>query len=323
MNRVARWSRCNAASLLAVTLLCSHAHAAVGQGRSPDPALPFIPPPSLEPEHLFAAPTRPDRIGRVLAPVIINGQGPFRLMVDTGANQSVLTAKAIHTLGLTVSQDTQVRINGVTGAVLVPTVSINTFETGDLRQQGLQLPVVQSVMGGADGVLGMQGFDGKRISVDFMNDEIRIATSRGQRLPPGFVRLPVKIRFDRLLLASGRVDGTRVHAVIDTGAQRTLGNLALRSELRRRKQIDAPPMLTGVIGLSEVEQRGEVLLTRRVRLGEITVRDVDVIYGDIDVFRLWNLQDEPALLVGMDVLGTLDTLIIDYRLQELQIRIRD
>jgi hypothetical protein len=29
---------------------------------------------------------------------------------------------------------------------------------------------------------------------------------------------------------------------------------------------------------------------------------------------------EPALMIGMDALGTLDTLIIDYRRKELQIR---
>ena len=34
---------------------------------------------------LFASPTRMDRIGRILVPVSINGRGPFRMLVDTGA----------------------------------------------------------------------------------------------------------------------------------------------------------------------------------------------------------------------------------------------
>jgi predicted aspartyl protease len=284
---------------------------------------PYIPFPSLEPEHLYAAPTRPDRIGRVLAPVMINGQGPFRMMVDTGANQSVLTRRLVDALGLTVNEENSVRINGVTGSFLVPTAAIDRFETGDLRQEGLRLPVMNAVMGGAQGVLGMQGFDDMRISVDFVKDEIRIARSRGQRPAPGFVRVPVKIRFDRLLLASGRVGRIRVHAVIDTGAERTLGNMALRRELQTRRQADKPPVSTGVIGLSEVMQRGELVYTRKLTLGDISITDLNVIYGDIDVFRLWNLQDEPAMLIGMDVLGTVDTLIVDYRLEELQIRLRD
>jgi hypothetical protein len=34
------------------------------------------------------------------------------------------------------------------------------------------------------------------------------------------------------------------------------------------------------------------------------------------------MQDEPAVLIGMDILGLLDTLVIDYRRMELQIKRR-
>lgn len=81
-------------------------------------------------------------------------------------------------------------------------------------------------------------------------------------------------------------------------------------------------MPTGVIGLTEVEQPGHAIYTRRIALGDLTINDVDVIYGDIHVFELWDLEDQPALLVGMDVLGVLDTLIVDYRLKELQVKVK-
>ncbi len=307
--------------LAAAFLVCGGSPAAAGPGRTPASLL-SLPVPSLEPEHLYAAPTRVDRIGRVVAPVRINGQGPFRMIVDTGANQSVLTTRLAAALGLAIDPSNNIKVNGVTGALLVPTVHIDSFETGDLRQTALRLPVMQSVMGGADGVLGMQGFEGMRISVDFLNDEIRIARSRGQRSPADFVRVPVKVHFDRLLLASGRVGRIRVRAVIDTGAERTLGNMALRRQLQESGQIKTPPIETGVIGLSEVMQRGEAVYTRRLRLGDIAVTDLNIIYGDIDVFRLWDLEDEPALLIGMDVLGTVHTLVVDYRLKEVHVRMR-
>lgn len=319
----------NMTALPVVTLammLAIDAGAEASTGHVPipqQPALVTLPFPSLEPEHLYAAPTRSDRIGRVLAPVMINGQGPFRMMVDTGANQSVLTTHLAESLGLTIDTENAVKINGVTGSLLVPTASIDRFETGELRQNALRLPVMNAVMGGADGVLGMQGFDGMRIAVDFVNDEIRIGRSRGQRMSPNFVRVPVRIHFDRLLLADGRVGRVRVQAVIDTGAERTLGNMALRRELQARREVKTPPVETGVIGLSEVMQKGELVYTRKLQLGDITVTDLNIIYGDIDVFRLWDLQDEPAVLIGMDVLGTVHTLVVDYRLKELQIRLRD
>jgi len=36
----------------------------------------------------------------------------------------------------------------------------------------------------------------------------------------------------------------------------------------------------------------------------------------------WRLNDEPAMLIGMDVIGVLDTFILDYRRRELQIQTR-
>lgn len=289
--------------------------------RVPDPiVLPF---PALSPEsdHLYATPTRPDRIGRVMAPVKINGQGPFRMTVDTGANQSVITTRVAQLLGLQ-ANERHVKLTGVTGSLVVPTVAIELFETGDLIQKNVDLPMMPSVMGGADGILGMEGFEDKRITVDFANDRFQIADSRGQRPSSAFVRVPVKLRFKRLLLATGRVDGVKVHAVIDTGAQRTLGNNALRAELLRRRRLHGAPSPTSVIGMTDVVQEGDAIYTRRISLGDLIITDVDVIYGDIHVFRLWGLEEEPALLIGMDILGTLHTLIVDYRLKELQIRIK-
>jgi hypothetical protein len=40
----------------------------------------------------------------------------------------------------------------------------------------------------------------------------------------------------------------------------------------------------------------------------------------MQIFDYWKLNNEPTLLIGMDALGLLDTLIIDYRRHELQIR---
>ena len=42
------------------------------------------------PEPRFAAPTLRDRIGRIWAPVLINGRGPYRLVLDTGATHSAI-----------------------------------------------------------------------------------------------------------------------------------------------------------------------------------------------------------------------------------------
>jgi len=46
-------------------------------------------------------------------------------------------------------------------------------------------------------------------------------------------------------------------------------------------------------------------------------------FGDMQIFRHWGMTEEPGLLVGMDILGLVDTLIIDYKRRELMIRLRN
>src|SRR5690606_4122328 len=80
----------------------------------------------LEEEHLYAAPTRPDRIGRIAAPVMINGQGPFRLILDTGASRSVITTRVANTLGLLLTPESRLMLHGVTGSLAVPAVRLDS-----------------------------------------------------------------------------------------------------------------------------------------------------------------------------------------------------
>jgi hypothetical protein len=52
------------------------------------------------------------------------------------------------------------------------------------------------------------------------------------------------------------------------------------------------------------------------------MNDPGVTFADLYIFKQWKLTDQPAILIGMDALGVLDTLIIDYHEHELQLRTR-
>ena len=64
---------------------------------------------------IFALPTTRDHIGRVLVPVTINGRGPFRFIVDTGANHSTIAPRTVQALGLTGTRQTPFHVDGITG----------------------------------------------------------------------------------------------------------------------------------------------------------------------------------------------------------------
>src|ERR1700730_5405063 len=142
------------------------------------------------PEPRYVSPTRRDQIGRIWAPVMINGHGPFRLVLDTGASHSAVTALVALALGIPTDQSPPVILRGVTGFATVPTIRVDSLSVGDLSVDSPVLPIVPDAMGGAQGVLGSEGLANKRIFIDFRHDQITITYSRGERSERGFVEIP-------------------------------------------------------------------------------------------------------------------------------------
>lgn len=269
------------------------------------------------PEPRFVAPTRRDRIGRIWAPVMLDGQGPFRLVLDTGASRSAITAQVAAKLGLTPDMSHPVLLRGVTSTAVVPTVHIDSLVVGDLEIRSIKVPIIADALGGADGVLGTDGFSDKRVDIDFLHDRITIARSHGRSAPIGFVTVALERSGPGLLMVAGTVDDVKVHAVIDTGAQRSIGNEALRAALLSRHAQGTPDQIFDV---TTAVHGGEMFVSPPIILGGIEIHGARITYGEVRIFEHWQLTHEPALLIGMDALGLLDALIIDYRLGELQLR---
>src|SRR5256886_721663 len=87
-------------------------------------------------EPQFVAPTRRDRIGRIWAPVLIDGNGPHRLGRDTRANRSAITAHTAQLMGVLPSGDGSTVVTGFTGSARVPTIHVRSEEhTSELQSQ--------------------------------------------------------------------------------------------------------------------------------------------------------------------------------------------
>jgi predicted aspartyl protease len=274
---------------------------------------------------LFATPTRIDRVGRIVAPVMINGRGPFRMLVDTGASRTTLTPELAEILGLESSAERTVLLNGVTGSAQVPVVTVSRIQAGEFVLHDTQTPIIQApVMAGAQGILGVAAFKNERILVDFRNDRIEISRSRSNfdRLLPGTVSLPARRVAGGLFAIDAYVGRVRTRIVVDTGGERTLGNMALKNALSKRKGGLNEVHSTHVYGATMDIHKGEYYFAPPIRIGPATLNDVAIIYGDFHVFKVWGLEDTPVMLLGMDVLGVLDQLVIDYRRKQLHVRTR-
>jgi hypothetical protein len=270
-------------------------------------------------EPRFVAPTRRDRIGRIWAPVMIDGKGPFRLVLDTGASHSAIIERTAQALGIA-PPGAMTRVTGFTGSAIVPSVTVDRMQVGDIDISPYTLPILPDVFGGADGVLGYETLNDKRVRADFGRDRLTIQRSHLERTPIGFDRIPLKLLEGGLLVADVRVGGVHTRAIVDTGSQGSVGNLALLQALMRRRPKNAQQAT--IIGVTLQQQSGDNLPAPPITMGTLTIEGVHIVFGDMYLFQHWQMTNMPTMVLGMDLLGTFQVLILDYRTREMMIELR-
>ena len=274
------------------------------------------------PEEYAAGATRTDRLGRVVAPVRVNGQGPFRFIVDTGANRSVVSEQLAARLGLEAGEIDNV--HSVHGVSQAPLVSVDSLNYGGVSLRSKELPMLSgAVLAGEHGLLGVDGMQDRRLRMDFERNCIEIVPSRqGQRLR-GWSVIRGELRFGHLVVVRGSINGIRVNLLLDTGSDSSLANVALRDAMnvRLRRRLRREQTIAYTAGEPVVLEHA--LLVPRMRMGELEVRNVTAYVGDFHIFGLWDLLDEPTLLLGMDVLSQTRGLAIDYGRRTVSLHLRD
>jgi predicted aspartyl protease len=258
-----------------------------------------------------AGATSKDAAGRAVALIHINGQGPFRFIIDTGANRSVVSQALATRLGLAYSGKDVV--HSVDGSELASMVNVESLSFGALHLSGGDTPVLDGPMlGGEHGLLGVDGMAGRLLHVDFTNHCVEIYESGAQLPMKGWLSVPARMRFGSLLMVQGEIMGVRVNVLIDTGSDISLGNQHFRDALRdvAARSIEYHNGHAFTFGHPILfEQR---VWTPRLRLGKAAIDSVNAYIGDFHIFDLWGLQDEPTLLIGMDVLARSREMAIDY-----------
>jgi predicted aspartyl protease len=258
-----------------------------------------------------AGATRKDTAGRAVALININGQGPFRFILDTGANRSVLSQTLATSLGLLPSG--MGVVHSVDGAELAMLVSVESLSFRGMRLSGGETPVLDGPMlDGEHGLLGVDGMAGRLLHVDFTRRCVEIYEDGAPISMEGWLSVPARIRFGSMLAVEGEIMGVHVNVLIDTGSDISLANENFRTALLK-------------VGARSIEYRNghaftfgrPIVLARRVWtprlfLGRTVVESVNAYIGDFHIFDLWGLQDEPTLLIGMDVLARAREMAIDY-----------
>jgi Aspartyl protease len=269
-------------------------------------------------ESLLACPTTLDHIGRVVVEVQVNGQGPFRFIVDTGASHSTVSPQLARNLGLPVSKIPLIQLEGITGSAPVPAVRIQTLQAGVVVIRDTWVPVLRTpMMAGADGILGVAGIADTTLLVDFQHNRVRVARDLDGDVRFDYSRLHTRLVSGGLMAVPAYVGHVRALAIIDTGSERSLGNHALSSALHLDDTPGTLDPVTAVYGATPQVEPGRIVTAPMIAIGPLRIAGVDVIYGNFHIFKVWGLEDRPAMILGMDVLGTVEGLGFDFRQHNL------
>jgi hypothetical protein len=287
---------------------------------------PAPPPPApgpADPEETELT-TGADAAARVTAPVLINGQGPYQFVVDTGANHSVLASEVAAPLDLPTAG--RAGVHGIAGVEPAETVLVRSLTIGTLTSRRIRAPLLPKARLGADGLLGVDVLKNRRVLIDFQRNELRIGSSRepsllvgapagrlSSRQPdPSLVVVPARQRFGQLIIIDADVGGQPVTAFLDSGSQNTVGNLALGRLLSANPVLAAQKMVVQLIGVTGQMVSGELFPIPPLRMGGLRIGNMSAVFVDLHVFDIWDLKDTPAILVGVDVMRHFRSIELDF-----------
>ena len=255
--------------------------------------------------------TRKDSAGRSVALIHVNGQGPFRFIIDTGANRSVLSKALAAQLGLAPSGEGVVHsIDNETPAALV---NVDSLSFGDLRLSQGDTPVLDGPMlADQHGLLGVDGMAGRLLHIDFTKHCVEIYESPAQMPMQGWLSVPARLRFGTMLTVDGEIRGVKVNVLIDTGSEISLANEHFRVAVRRisARNIEYHNGRAFTFGSPVVLEKS--IWIPSLHLGRAINGSATAYIGNFHIFDVMGLQDEPTLLIGMDVLASTREMAIDY-----------
>lgn len=281
------------------------------------------PPPTPAPQP------QPDETARLLENLLtrmgvkvdVGGLREPLFVIDTGAERTAISDRLAAELNL--KPGPPVLVHGITAAEVVQTVELPQLDFSGRRFAHLTPPVFPYELLGADGLLGLDVLSRFRLTLELRQRRVMMAPSGSDVVERGFSfggvasRMRPEVtgtrsgRFGQLILTNVRVDDVPAVAFIDSGAQYSIANLALMRAIDARVGPAARQSIRvyGVIGQSLMVDSGSV---SNLRLARRDMGPTPLLFGDLHAFRVLGLIDQPALLLGADILTRFSRITLDY-----------
>jgi hypothetical protein len=230
-------------------------------------------------------------------------------------------------VGLHIAHDLQLPLatpailNGMTSRDVVDRVRVDQLTVGPTTISNLDVPALKEFDLGGDGLIGIDALVQQRLMMDFEKRLIKVEDARlPERHFPGEIVITARRSRGQLILTHVKAAGLDLDAVIDTGSEITIGNLALRDKLIRHNRDKF--VTISAIGVTGVTMDLQIAKIGELQLGPVTLREVPMAFADVPPFKMFGLSDQPALLLGTDILETFRRVSLDFRARKVRFQLK-
>jgi predicted aspartyl protease len=261
---------------------------------------------------------RTDAYERMTVPVRLSGTGPYRFLVDTGADRTAISRELASHLNLVAGQE--VELHSTTGASAIATATVPELQLTRKTVKGIEAPMLESVNIGADGILGTDSLALQRVEFDFKAQTMSVVPAGVPDFADerGTIIVEARRRNGRLIVTDATANGRHLTVVVDTGSQVTIGNEALRRALQAKDLLpETHPV--DLISVTGEHLTGDYMFLRELEIGGVELANLAVVFAPAHTFHQLKLDDKPALLLGMNAIRAFKKVSIDFANRRLRV----
>lgn len=229
----------------------------------------------------------------------INGQ-PTPALLDTGATIALINDDHLVFDPMQIQTQPQTRVLGIGGQRLFPVAELSTLAAGAHSWQNVRVAVnTEERFPVQQNILPVSIFEASVVDFDFPNARVRVYEGH-----PKFVRGARRSALgyadvDGLIFIPIRINGVRGKALIDTGADVSFVNTAYA---RRAKGVPAVDESKDIRGSDLQRNTAKIYTFRRLQFGDNHISKFGIPVLETDLFRDLGFEEEPMMVLGMDVL---------------------
>lgn len=240
--------------------------------------------------------------GYFVTPISVNGAPEIPAIIDTAATIAMIDGRAAQRAGIDAppADDVQVPVFGLLGQRLFSLINIARISSDSVRLHSV--PAVyndREQLPGAPLVMPAVSFGGDVLDFDYPAGRFSVYPGRPLAVTGSSGRGRFALE-NGLMFVEVRLNGVKGRALIDTGSPISFINSEMARAAKAQRDKEAMQILQGATGGRLVVSVASV---RRLSFAGFNLNKFDMLIADPPMFDDLGLRDEPAMLIGLDLLS--------------------